>query len=158
MQKPRRTGRAAGVRGRLLGYLPQRWPKGFDPAPLRWEGGAIGPFDRSAPLTRDGTVFAVPTPGHTPGHFSIVVMDGETAIILAGDAAYTQTQMLVGWPDGVGWDEAVQAATHDRLRAFTATTPAVFLPTHDPLSAERLLARTIVQPTDPVTSRSTQTQ
>ena len=139
---------AAGLRGRLLGYLPERWPKGFDPAPLRWEGGPVGPFDRSAPLTRDGTVFAVPSPGHTPGHISVVVMDGDTAMVLAGDAAYTQAQMMAGWPDGVGWDEAAQAATHDRLRAFMAVTPAVFLPTHDPQSADRLLARTIVAPND----------
>jgi N-acyl homoserine lactone hydrolase len=149
--------RAAGLRGRLLGYLPQRWPKGFDPAPLRWEGGPVGPFDRSAPLTRDGTILAVSTPGHTPGHLSVVVMDGEMAIILAGDAAYTQAQMMAGWPDGVGWDEAVQATTHDRLRAFTTATPAVFLPTHDPQSAARLLARTIVTPSGPNISRSTQT-
>lgn len=150
--------RAAGLRGRLLGYLPERWPKGFNPAPLRWEGGRVGPFDRSAPLTRDGKVFAIPSSGHTPGHISVVVMDGETAIILAGDAAYTQAQMLAGWPDGVGFDETAQAATHDRLRAFTATRPAVFLPTHDPQSAERLQARTTVPPTGPTTFRSTQTR
>ena len=79
------------------------------------------------------------------------------AIILAGDAAYTQAQMMAGWPDGVGWDEAIQAATHDRLRAFTTATPALFLPTHDPQSAARLLARTIVTPSVADTSRSTQT-
>jgi hypothetical protein len=83
-------------------------------------------------------------------------MDGETAIVLAGDAAYTQAQMVAGWPDGVGWDEAAQAATHDRLRAFTAATPAIFLPTHDPQSAQRLLARTIVAPTG-FSPRSAQT-
>jgi len=153
----REIARAAGLRGHLLGYLPGRWPKGFDPAPLGWDGGRVGPFDRSTPLTRDGTVFAVPSPGHTPGHISVVVMDGETAIVLAGDAAYTQAQMMAGWPDGVGWSEAAQAATHNRLRAFAAVTPAVFLPTHDPQSADRLLARTTVAPTG-FTSRSAQTR
>jgi glyoxylase-like metal-dependent hydrolase (beta-lactamase superfamily II) len=146
---------AAGLRGRLLGYLPQRWPKGFDPAPLRWTGGPVGPFERTAALTQDGSVFAVPTPGHTPGHVSVVVMDGETAIVLAGDAAYTQAQMIAGWPDGVGWDAAAQAATHKRLRAFAAATPAVFLPTHDPQSAERLRTRTTVAPTSPSGSAQT---
>lgn len=140
----REIGTAAGLRGRLLGYLPQRWPRGFDPQPLRWDGPAFGPFPRTAALTADGRVFAIETPGHTDGHISVVVVDGGLAIILAGDVAYTQAQMLAGQPDGVGWSEEVQSATHAALRTLAATMPTVFLPTHDPDSAKRLAALTAV--------------
>ena len=43
--------RASGIAGRLRGYLPQRWPKHFDPKPLVLDGGAYGPFARSKRLT-----------------------------------------------------------------------------------------------------------
>ena len=29
--------RASGIRGAMLGYLPNRWPKWFDPEPLVWQ-------------------------------------------------------------------------------------------------------------------------
>jgi N-acyl homoserine lactone hydrolase len=35
---------AAGFAGQLRGYLPQRWPKGFDPKPLAFENRPYGPF------------------------------------------------------------------------------------------------------------------
>ena len=80
--------RAAGIRGALQGYLPNRWPKWFQPEPLVWQQTRYGPFGRSVRLTDAGDVVAVPTPGHTPSHLSVVVSDGEQRIVLAGDASY----------------------------------------------------------------------
>ena len=57
---------AAGLAGRLNGYLPQRWPKSFDPEPLVFADAPFGPFARSRRLTADGALTALPTPGHTP--------------------------------------------------------------------------------------------
>ena len=57
---------AAGVMGRLNGYLPQRWPSHFDPEPLVFADEPYGPFARSRRLTADGALVALPTPGHTP--------------------------------------------------------------------------------------------
>jgi glyoxylase-like metal-dependent hydrolase (beta-lactamase superfamily II) len=45
-----------------------------------------GPFGRTLPLTADGTIFAVPTPGHMPGHMSLVVRAPEVTYFLAADA------------------------------------------------------------------------
>jgi N-acyl homoserine lactone hydrolase len=136
--------RAAGLRGALLGYLPGRWPSWFDPQPLSWQPSSYGPFGRSVRLTAAGDVIAVPTSGHTPGHLSVIVRDGEEQIMLAGDASYLESTMLRGAIDGVGADEAAQEQTLADIRALCAARPTVYLPTHDPQSSERLAGRRTV--------------
>ena len=121
---------ASGLAGRLRGYLPQRWPKTFDPKPLVLDGGPCGPFQRSRRLAADGRIVAVATPGHTPDHLSVIVEDDETAIFLAGDASYSEATMLTGQIDGVGADETALSATLAAIRAFAASRPTIYLPAH----------------------------
>jgi glyoxylase-like metal-dependent hydrolase (beta-lactamase superfamily II) len=132
---------ASGLLGRLRGYLPQRWPSWFDPKPLDLAAEPFGPFASSRRLTQAGDVVAVATPGHTANHVSVVVDDGDTAYLLAGDTSYNQALMLAGRLDGVSADEEVTSGTLDAIRRFTASRPTVYLPTHDPRSAERLANR-----------------
>jgi glyoxylase-like metal-dependent hydrolase (beta-lactamase superfamily II) len=130
--------RASGIGGAVLGYLPKRWPKWFAPEPLAWQPTACGPFASSAPISAAGDVIAVPTPGHTPNHLSVVVRDGDHEIMLAGDASYLESTMLSGTVDGVSPDETVAAATLARIREFCSQRPVVYLPAHDPHAAQRL--------------------
>ncbi len=102
---------AAGLAGRLNGYLPQRWPKSFDPEPLVFADAPFGPVARSRRLTADGALTALPTPGHTPDHVSVVLDDGERRIVFVGDAAYSQDNLLAGRVDGI----SPNAATARRL-------------------------------------------
>lgn len=133
---------ASGLAGRLLrGYLPDRWPKDFDPKPLALDGGVYGPFARSRKLTADGAIGAVATPGHTRDHLSVVVEEGETAIFIAGDASYSEAALLSGTIDGVGADEGAMSATLAAIRAFAASRSIIYLPTHDLEAANRLAAR-----------------
>jgi N-acyl homoserine lactone hydrolase len=136
--------RTAGIGGAILGYLPNRWPKWFNPEPLAWQAERHGPFARRALLTKAGDVLAVPTPGHTPSHVSIIVRDGEQEIMLAGDASYLESTMLRGAVDGVSPNEAEAAATLAAIRELCAQQPTIYLPTHDPQSAERLEQRRAV--------------
>lgn len=136
--------RASGIAGRLRGYLPQRWPKHFDPKPLVLDGGAFGPFARSKRLTGDGAIVAVATPGHTPDHLSVIVEDGDKAVFIAGDASYSEATMLAGTVDGVSEDEGHAAATLAAIRAFAASRPTIYLPAHDPEAARRFDERRTV--------------
>ncbi len=129
---------AAGVMGRLNGYLPQRWPAHFDPEPLDFADEPYGPFARSRRLTADGALIALPTPGHTPDHVSVALDDGERRIVFVGDAAYSQDNLLAGRVDGVSPVAATAHATMARLAALAAERPTVLLPTHDPAAADRL--------------------
>jgi glyoxylase-like metal-dependent hydrolase (beta-lactamase superfamily II) len=45
----------------------QALPERFDPEPLHLAEARFGAFERSPPITANGTVIAVSTPGHTPG-------------------------------------------------------------------------------------------
>jgi len=96
--------RTAGISGAIQGYLPNRWPRWFDPEPLAWQASSVGPFAQSAPITNAGDVVAVPTPGHTPSHISVIVRDGDQRIVLAGDASYLESTMLSDRIDGVSSD------------------------------------------------------
>jgi len=129
---------ASGWAGRLRGYLPHRWPSWFNPAALDLASEAFGPFATSRRLTTAGDVIAVGTPGHTAHHVSVVVEDQGTRYLLAGDASYTERLMLAGQIDGVSADDEVASATLRAIRDFAMDRPTVYLPTHDPASAERL--------------------
>jgi N-acyl homoserine lactone hydrolase len=138
---------AVGLRGRLRGYPNKRWPAWLDPTLVDLSPVPFGPFDSSLALTHAGDVTLVPVPGHTPGQLAVVVEDEGHSVLLAGDASYTQDAMLRGAVDGVGPDEDAQRRTHERIRAYAATTPTVYLPTHDPDTAVRLAARETINAT-----------
>jgi glyoxylase-like metal-dependent hydrolase (beta-lactamase superfamily II) len=133
-----------GMAGRV-NYLPHRLPKWLSPRLVDFEGDPFGPFPASVPLTRAGDVLLVPTPGHTPGHLSVVLRDAEGRLIFfAGDTSYTQDLMLRAAVDGVSPDPKSAAASLERIRALAAENDLVYLPTHDPDSARRLASRSIV--------------
>lgn len=132
---------ASGFRGRIEGYPNTRWPDWFAPHLLDFEDRPYGPFARSLLLTRAGDVVLVATPGHTAGHLSVVVQDGDHTVFLAGDTSYTQDLLIEQAPDGVGPDEAQERDTHRRILQLARSAPTIYLPAHDPASAERLAER-----------------
>ena len=132
---------ARGWRGRLRGYLPNRWPTWFNPIALDLAAESFGPFAASRRLTRAGDVIAVATPGHTADHLSVIVVDEGIAYVIAGDASYTEALMLAGQIDGVSTNGATARTTLEALKRLAAERPTVYLPTHDPESAERLSNR-----------------
>jgi glyoxylase-like metal-dependent hydrolase (beta-lactamase superfamily II) len=100
----------------------------------------LGPFPASLPLTQAGDVTLVPGPGHTPGQLAVVVREDDHTVFIAGDSSYTEDAMLRGAVDG-GSDEEAERLTHQRIRAYAAATPTVYLPSHDPETAVRLAER-----------------
>ena len=138
---------ASGLRGRLRGYVAnKRWPGWFRPRLIELDPDPFGPFPQSLRLTEAGDVTLVPLPGHTPGQIGVVVDKGDHSVFLAGDSSYTQELMLRGKPDGVGSDERAERLTHERIRAFAAETPTVYLVAHDPETGTRLAERRFVHP------------
>ncbi|HEY7030693.1 MAG TPA: N-acyl homoserine lactonase family protein [Thermomicrobiales bacterium] len=131
---------ASGLRGELRGFLPKRLPAWLRPTFIDFSPVPFGPFARSLPLTAAGDVAIVPTPGHTAGHVSVVVRRDDATFFLAGDASYTEDLMLAGHVDGVAPDEEAARDTLRRIRELAALEPLVYLPSHDPASADRLRA------------------
>jgi N-acyl homoserine lactone hydrolase len=119
--------------------LGQPLPPGFSPEPFVLDGGPFGAFERSRALSEDGRILAVETPGHTPGHVSVIcVDDAGHHVMLAGDATDTLEQLLARRADAIAPDPKVHVATLERILAHCARHPTVYLPSHDPESASRL--------------------
>lgn len=136
---------AEGRRGRLRGYLNNRFPDWFAPRPVDFGGSPLGPFPTSTTLTAAGDVHLVPVPGHTPGQMAVVVEeDDDRVVFLAGDSSYSERLMVQGVVDGVSPTDGEAEQTLDRIRFLASQRPVVYLPSHDPDSVERLQKRTSV--------------
>ena len=129
---------ASGFGGRLRGYLPNRWPEWFSPELIAFEPEAFGPFEQSYKVTKAGDVLIVPTPGHTPGHVSVLVNTEDVIFFLAGDTSYSESLLIKRTPDGVSPRASVAIDTIDRILRLADSRPLVYLPTHDPESVDRL--------------------
>jgi N-acyl homoserine lactone hydrolase len=131
--------------------LRQPLPPRFAPETFVLDGGVFGAFPRSRTLSDDGRIIAVETPGHTPGHVSVICIDDSGRhVMLAGDATDTLEQLHARRADAVGLDPKAHIATLDTILAHCAHHPTVYLPSHDPDSAARLAAGTTVQPQEPI--------
>jgi glyoxylase-like metal-dependent hydrolase (beta-lactamase superfamily II) len=136
--------------------LRQPLPPGFDPEPFVLDGGPFGAFARSRPLSDDGRIVAVETPGHTPGHVSVIcVDDAGRQVMLAGDATDTLEQLQARRADAVAPDTKVHVATLDTILAHCAQHPTVYLPSHDPESAARFASATTVRAAGPIDQQAT---
>jgi N-acyl homoserine lactone hydrolase len=119
--------------------LRQPLPPRFAPAPLTLDDGPFGAFTRSRRLSEDGRIVAVETPGHTPGHISVIcVDDAANHVMLAGDATDTLEQLHARRADAVAPDPKVHVATLGMILEHCAQHPTVYLPSHDPDSVARL--------------------
>ena len=132
-----------GWGGRINGYFNWRWAN-ITPRLVDFTGGAYQSFERSEAVTRAGDVRLVPTPGHSKGHLSVVIEQGDQVIFVAGDSAYTQDLLLHDVIDGVGPSPELEHDSHRRILELAARIPTIFLPSHDPDGEKRLQQRITV--------------
>lgn len=131
-------GRGAATKGFVAAHLPA--DARFRVLDVARVGESFGPFERAVDLLGDGSVRLLSTPGHTPGHLSVLVATDDGPVLLAGDAAYTRRSIDERiLPLLTGSDRDAQA-TLDALHAYVGAHPeATVVPTHDP-DAWRALA------------------
>lgn len=132
---------ASGFMGQLRGFVPHRWPDWLEPTLFDVHSEPFGPFPESLPLTEAGDVRIVATPGHTTGHVSVVLDEGDQLVFFAGDTSYTERLLMEDALDGVAPDPKAARETMARIRELAAERPTVYLPAHDPEAGERLEGR-----------------
>jgi glyoxylase-like metal-dependent hydrolase (beta-lactamase superfamily II) len=137
---------ARGFQGQLRGYLSNHWPDWFAPTLVDFVPRTVEAFPKTFSLTEAGDVSLVPTPGHTAGHMSVLLHDGPLTYFFAGDVSYTEQTMVDLVVDGVSLDRKTALKSLKRTRHYVKNIPTVYLPSHDPASAERLAARRIALP------------
>lgn len=122
--------------------MPSTYPDWFNPNRVNYQDNQIDVFDKAYSINKN--LFYVPTPGHTPGHSSIVFKTDEYDIIFAGDASYNQEQVLTGELAGVNADYGESRKTYASVLSYAARQKTIYLPSHDKNSGQRLADRTFL--------------
>lgn len=122
----------------LNGYLNMHYPAWFNPESTDFSDGAFENFERCTRLTQDGRVILVETPGHTLGHLSVIVDQGDHYILIAGDASYCEEYMCKGEIDGVAVDGALHRQSTAKMRELCKRKPTITQFAHDEQSEHRL--------------------
>ena len=126
--------------GPLHGYLRRQFP-----APARIDlfdsqGPATEPwsvFARTLDLFGDGSVRLVATPGHSPGHVSLVLRLRDRFALIAGDALYAMRTLREGHHPWELGDARRYHVSFAAIAAFAREHPqALIMPGHDLLAWE----------------------
>ena len=126
----------------LEGYRPAHYDHAVDYRTVDFGADFVdsyGPFGRTMDLFGDGTVRLAFTPGHTPGHMSVLLRLPRRDFVVLADVAYTWRQFDGGpepWrpADRHNWRRSLHEA-----QAYREAYPyALLVPGHDPEFWEKL--------------------
>lgn len=127
---------ACAPRSWLRGYVPRQFDHAFDWRALDLDATAVdsfATFSRALDLFGDGSVRLLSTPGHTPGHLSVVLRLADREALLTADAAYTMRTLAGEARPFLADDEHVFRRTLGEIRRFVEQSPGlVVIPGHDP--------------------------
>lgn len=119
-------------------------PAGVNPKPFaHWMGGGgkIEPVPTDKDVFGDGTVVILNTPGHTPGHHSLLVkLKEKGSVLLAGDLAHFHENYET---NGVPWFNSSRSetlASLDRFKKLAANLKATVIMQHDARDVNKLPA------------------
>jgi glyoxylase-like metal-dependent hydrolase (beta-lactamase superfamily II) len=118
--------------------------EGANPAPLaNWikDGGKAEPVPLDKDVFGDGSALMLNTPGHTPGHHSLLVKLPQTgAVFITGDLAHFHENWETGGVPTFNTDRAQTLASLDRAKKLVAATKAVVIIQHDGRDVAKLPA------------------
>ncbi|MBI1279591.1 MAG: MBL fold metallo-hydrolase [Anaerolineaceae bacterium] len=129
---------------RIINSIALEAPVGFKPQPFQFQPSPLGTFESSFPLTKAGDVIAVPTPGHTPGHLSVIAIENGISTFIAGDVTYDEAALINQDFQGPSEAPNEQAVTLAKVLEYSQANPTIYLPSHDPESGKRLANKQIV--------------
>jgi glyoxylase-like metal-dependent hydrolase (beta-lactamase superfamily II) len=102
-------------------------------------GGSVQPQAADKDVFGDGTVVILRTPGHTPGHQSLLVRLKEKGpVILTGDAVHFRENWDNEGVPGFNYDRAETLASIERLKQIAANLKATVIIQHDPRDIDKL--------------------
>src|SRR5919198_4910364 len=126
---------ASEPRGSLRGYARRQFDHAFDYRLVDFDSSrseSFASFGRSFDVFGDGSVRLVSTPGHTPGHLSVVLRLSGREALVAGDAIYTMRTLTDSAVPHVMADEHVFRRSLRELQLYVEQTPgALVIPGHD---------------------------
>lgn len=133
----------------LLGAVSENWPSGIE--------FKLTDFPESDALFKGADhslhpqLSLVSTPGHTDGHLSVIVRDGELSLFFAGDVTFNQFQLADKRIPGISASFEHAYATMGAIRSYALYHPTIYLPSHDPDIVTRLDQRKTLTRSEVVT-------
>lgn len=119
----------------LHGYRHEQFDFAFDYRTVDLTRGGVSSYStlgRTFDLFADGTIRLAFTPGHTPGHVSIVCRLADRDFVIAGDAVYTMRQVQGTTEPPRPEDMHLWRRSAAELRRFSEQhAEAVIVPSHD---------------------------
>ena len=133
----------AGSSGRQTdGYLRRQYDHAFDYRTLDFDAAdadSFATFGRSFDIFGDGSVRMVFTPGHTPGHCSVILRLRGREALIAGDAAYTMRTIRESHlPFKMDDEHRFRRSLREIQLYLRATPDALVIPGHDMEAWRRL--------------------
>ncbi|HTY66321.1 MAG TPA: N-acyl homoserine lactonase family protein [Alphaproteobacteria bacterium] len=117
---------------------------GANVAPFtRWisGGGKVEPVPLDKDVFGDGSVIMLYTPGHTPGHHSLLVkLSKKGTVILSGDAAHFRENYQTDGVPSFNYDRAQTIASIQRIKKIAAKYKATIIIQHDARDVGKLPA------------------
>jgi N-acyl homoserine lactone hydrolase len=102
-------------------------------------GGKVEPESADKDVFGDGTVVILRTPGHTPGHQSLLVRLKEKGpVILTGDVAHFRENWDNDRVPSFNYDRAQTIASIERLKDIAKNLHATVIIQHDPRDVDKL--------------------
>jgi N-acyl homoserine lactone hydrolase len=96
-------------------------------------------LDGDTDVFGDGSVTLISTPGHTPGHQSLLVhLKNSGFIILSGDVAHSEENLEKDVVPSLNTDKAASIASMDRVRQMMATYQAKVFINHEKAQSDML--------------------
>ncbi|HEY6731196.1 MAG TPA: N-acyl homoserine lactonase family protein [Solirubrobacterales bacterium] len=128
---------AGGVNALLNGYRRAHYDYAFDYRTVDFDRAGIdsyASFGRTFDLFGDGSIHLAYTPGHSPGHMSVVCRLAERDFVIGGDTMYLIDQLDGSVPPPPRpYDSHNMRRSLQELRLFRSQFPdAVITPGHDP--------------------------
>jgi glyoxylase-like metal-dependent hydrolase (beta-lactamase superfamily II) len=110
-------------------------PQGINPKLVSsWigGGGTVEPVTGDKDVFGDGTVMMLATPGHTPGHHSLLVKLAQMGnVILSGDFVHFRENLETSGVPSFNFDRAQSLASIDRMKRLAANIKATIVIQHD---------------------------
>lgn len=103
--------------------------------------GKVEPVPQDKDVFGDGSAIMLYTPGHTPGHHSLLVKLPQTGnVVISGDAVHFRENFDTNGVPSFNYDRAETLASIDRLKKIIANEKATLIIQHDARDIDKLPA------------------
>lgn len=109
-------------------------------APWTAGGGKVDPVSGDRDVFGDGSVILLATPGHTPGHHSLLVRLSGGPVLLSGDLWHFAGQMPINGVPKINTSRADTLASMDRVKRIADNLKGAIILGHEPADIAKLPA------------------